>query len=616
MSQTTSTPSKRELLRQGFRAYRRALALTFEANTSLTIGVMVTTVLTALTVPLQALISKMMIDGIGYALASGVVVPIQSLMLPIIAFIVVWAFGQIAESLSHNLRILLTNQTMYHANLRVIEKAASMDPACFDNAAFYDQMSASRDQVWRISQVTYQSFDMSAQLLSLLSLLVLLASVHWLAPFAVVLMSAPKLLNRARFTRKRAAMWMNYTPTRRMIDYTASILGERDFVKETRLFQLEPHLLDKMRISVRAFLAEGRAIVFGEERWNAVLSLLPLIGTASIWIYVAAEALARRRTVGDLALTFQALESSRRAMDQVAFAAAFMVENAFFVTRLFAYLDASPTSFAGALKRPAPDAPARTPNLRGALVFHNVSFRYPGADKDTLSRLTFTIDPGERVAFVGENGAGKTTLIKLLTRLYDPTEGAITCDGVDLRDMTPESWRRKVGVIFQDFVRYDLTLNDNLGFGDIERYLAGMLNGRLHTAAEQGGAHEVAGELSKGYETVLGRRFEDGTDLSGGQWQKIALSRAFVREADLLILDEPTAALDAFAEAAVYSRFAELTQGKSTVFVTHRLSSVKMAQKILVLKNGVLIEQGDHPALMAQAGEYASMYTLQAERYG
>jgi ATP-binding cassette, subfamily B, bacterial len=524
--------------------------------------------------------------------------------------------SQSTESLSSNLRLLLTNQTTYHANLRVVEKAASMDPACFDNAAFYDQLSASRDQVWRISPITYQSFDMSAQLLSLLSLLVLLASVHWLAPIAVVLMSVPKLVNRARFTRKRAAMWMNYTPTRRMIDYTASILGERDYVNETRLFQLEPHLLDKMRKSVRAFLAENRALAFGEERWNAGLSLLPLIGTASIWIYVAYEALARRRTVGDLALTFQVLESSHRAMDQIAFSAAFLVENTFFVTRLFAYLDASPASFAGALKRPAPDAPERTPNLRGSVVFDNVSFRYPGADKDTLSRLTFRIEPGERVAFVGENGAGKTTLIKLLTRLYDPTEGAITCDGVDLRDMTPESWRRKVGVIFQDFVRYDLTLEDNLGFGDIERYLAGVLNERLQTAAGQGGAHQVAGELSKGYQSVLGRRFEDGIDLSGGQWQKIALSRAFVREADLLILDEPTAALDAFAEAEVYRRFAELTQGRSTVFVTHRLSSVKMAQKILVLKNGVLIEQGDHAALMAQAGEYASMYTLQAERYG
>ena len=472
-----------------------------------------------------------------------------------------------------------------------------------------------RDQVWRISQVTYQTLDVSAQLISLVSLLVLLASIHWLVPILVVLTHVPKLIAQSIYTRKRASVWMNYTSTRRMIDYASNLLGGREYVKETRLFQLEPHLLDKMRGGVRQFLNENMAITVVQEKRNAVLSLLPLLSTAGVWFYVALEALARRRTVGDLALTFQALDSSRQAMNQIAFASGFLVENTFFVVQLFEYLDQPSESYPGALKRPQAGTTAPAPNMQGTLAFNNVSFRYPGADKNTLINISFELKAGERLALVGENGAGKTTLIKLLTRLYDPTEGTITCDGVDLRDMQPEVWQHKVGVIFQDFVRYDLTARDNIGFGDIDRYLGGALDDKLETAAVQGGAHDMIAELPKGYDTVLGRRFEGGTDLSGGQWQKIALARAFMRDADLLVLDEPTAALDAFAEAEVYNRFAALTEGKSTVFVTHRLSSVKMAQNILVLKDGVLIEQGDHAALMAQVGEYARMYTLQAEWY-
>ena len=596
-------------------AYARSLRMTIESGPKLSAAMLVATVVAALAMPLEAWIAKLMIDTVTSALASNATVSFQTLLPVVIAFVVVWALGQVAESLSNNLRLQLSDQSMYHAQVRVIEKATRMDPACFESAQFYDQLSVARDQVWRISQVTYQMLDVTAQLISLVSLLLLLASIHWLVPILVVLTHVPKLIAQSVYTRKRASVWMNYTATRRMIDYAANVLGGREFVKETRLFQLEPHLLDKMRGGVRQFLSESMAIVVSQEKWNAVLSLLPLLSTAGVWFYVALEALARRRTVGDLALAFQALDSSRRAMNQIAGASAFLVENTFFVVQLFEYLDRPTESYPGALKRPQAGAMLHTPNMQGTLAFNNVSFRYPGADKNTLSNISFQLKAGERLALVGENGAGKTTLIKLLTRLYDPTEGTITCDGIDLRDMLPEAWQCKVGVIFQDFVRYDLTARDNIGFGDIDSYLKGALDGKLQLAAVQGGADAVIAELPKGYDTVLGRRFEGGTDLSGGQWQKIALARAFVRNADLLVLDEPTAALDAFAEAAVYNRFAELTEGKSTVFVTHRLSSVKMAQNILVLKDGALIEQGDHATLMAHSGEYAQMYTLQAERY-
>jgi len=601
--------------RQIIRAYARAIKLTFEAGPDLAVGLFVAALFSALTAPLQAWIAKVMIDQITTSLASNSAITVSALLPPVIAFILIRAVGQLAESMMTSLVPLVSEQTMLYTNVRVIQKSTTMDTACFDNASFYDQLSMARDQMFRISQVTSQSSYAIAQLLALISLLGLLVTIHWVVPFIVVIMTLPTVIAKVRATRVRATLWMSYTPSRRMVDYVAYMLGTREYNKEIRLFQLGPHLLDRMRSAVQQFMREIRKLAFAQERRNAVLPLLTLTGTAGIWLYVASEALARRRTVGDLALTFQVLDSSRRSLDQIANSAAFLLENIHFLVALFDYLDRPAESYPGALKRPAPSAKPMMPNLRGALTFHNVSFRYPGSDKDTLRNISFTLQPGERIALVGENGAGKTTLIKLLTRLYDPTEGSITCDGVDLREIAPEVWQRELGVVFQDFVRYDLSARDNIGFGKIESYLSGSLNGQLTTAAEQAGANEVIAELPQGYDTMLGNRFEGGIDLSGGQWQKLALARAFVRNANLLVLDEPTAALDAFAEAAVFNHFAELTKGKTTVFVTHRLSSVKMAQMILVLKDGVLIESGDHATLMARAGEYASMYTLQAERY-
>jgi ABC-type multidrug transport system fused ATPase/permease subunit len=383
-------PSQRARARQILHAYWRAMRLTYEASPGLFIVVLITTVLTGLAAPLQAWIAKLMIDSVTAALASGEVMPWQTLLPPILAFVGIWGVSQVAESLAQSVRNLLGEYTMYHANLRVIQKATAMDPACFDDAKFYDQLNVANRQVWRIANVTYELSDVTVQAIALVSLLGLLATIHWLVPFVVIGMTMPKLIAKSRFTRQRAAVWMNYTGNRRMIDYMSAILSEREHVKETRLFRLEPHLLGKMRVAVRAFLQDNRRIDLASERWNAALSLLPLIGTAGIWLYVAAGVLARRLTVGDLALTFQALESSRRALDGIAYHSAFLVENTFFVVELFNYLDRPASDFAGALRRPAPGSAPPKPNLRGAIVFDNVSFRY------LASRLTKNVT--ERVS--------------------------------------------------------------------------------------------------------------------------------------------------------------------------------------------------------------------------
>ena len=291
-------------------------------------------------------------------------------------------------------------------------------------------------------------------------------------------------------------------------------------------------------------------------------------------------------------------------------------ENSLFVSSLFQFLDLQPNAVEGALARPQPSTQQSPPPipapLKQGIEFRNVSFHYPGAERLVLQNVSFTLQPGSSVALVGDNGAGKTTLVKLLARFYDPTEGAILLDGRDLRDYDVAALQANIGVIFQDFVRYQVTAQENIGFGRVEE-IDDLT--RIIAAADKGGAVPVIEKLPNGYQTMLGKTFEDSVDLSGGEWQKIALSRAFMRDAQILILDEPTAALDAKAEYDVYLRFAELTGGKTTIFISHRFSTVRMAQHILVLADGRLVEEGTHDQLMALGGSYAEMFTIQAERY-
>ena len=289
-----------------------------------------------------------------------------------------------------------------------------------------------------------------------------------------------------------------------------------------------------------------------------------------------------------------------------------LYEDTLFAENLLSFLDLSPDSVEGALSR-GNQSQIRVPRpIQQSIEFRNVSFHYPRSDRLVLKDLSFTLRPEETIAVVGENGAGKTTLVKLLARFYDPSEGVILLDGKDLREYDLEDLRHQIGVIFQDFIRYDLTVKENIGLGQIEH--VDNMNRIVH-ASEQGGTSSLIAGLPKGFDTVLGRTFEEGVDLSGGEWQRLALSRAFMRDAPILILDEPTAALDAFAEYEIYERFAELTGGKMTIFISHRFSTVRMASHILVLQNGELIEEGSHDGLMREEGQYARMFNIQAERY-
>ncbi|MFN8528683.1 MAG: ABC transporter ATP-binding protein [Anaerolineae bacterium] len=439
-----------------------------------------------------------------------------------------------------------------------------------------------------------------------------MAQISLWIPIILLLTTIPWLFAVLRFTQQKADLYVSNIPEQRMINYLTWLLGERDPVKEIRLFQTHDYLIERMHRAHQQYFSKLLKIVTAHEKWLLALTVFMAVGIVSMWIYAGLQALAGAISLGSLALVFQAIERSRESLSEMGRTGGFFAENTVYLQTLFKFLDLSPNAVAGALVR-SPEAVGVSADLSGPIRFDQVSFRYPGSDEAVLSDISFTLQPGETVALVGENGAGKTTLVKLLTRLYDPTEGAITIAGRDLRQVDPQCYYQQIGVIFQDFSRYDLTVKENIGFGNLAE-LDNMA--RLRQAAEMSGAAALIEQLPHGYETMLGRVFyEEAKDLSGGEWQKIALSRAFMRDVPLLILDEPTAALDAFAENEVYNRFTELTKGRTTVFVTHRLSSVRMAQKILVLKAGRLIEMGSHDALMAQGGEYASMFKIQAERY-
>jgi ATP-binding cassette subfamily B protein len=422
----------------------------------------------------------------------------------------------------------------------------------------------------------------------------------------------PSFLGETRFAALSYSLLYSWTQERRQLDYLRYVGASDVSAKEVKLFGLARFLVGRYADLAREFYEANRALAL---RRAVVSSLLALVGTlgyygayaAIIYLTVTGhQTPAGPLTIGVLTFLAASFRQSRDMIQRTLLGASQLVEQSLYLDDLFSFLALEPrvTTAAGAPAVPAP--------IREGFVFENVGFHYPGSEHWAVRGLSFRLRPGERLALVGENGAGKTTLAKLLARLYDPTEGRILLDGRDLREYDLDSLRRNVGVIFQDYVRYDFSLSDNIAVGDVTRQAE---RPAIETAAERSLANTVAVRLPGGYEQMLGRRFEGSVDLSGGEWQKVALARAYLREAQLLILDEPTAALDARAEYEVFQRFAELTVGRMAVLISHRFSTVRMADRILVLLQGELVEEGSHEELVARGGLYAELFHLQAAGY-
>ncbi|MEZ4424594.1 MAG: ABC transporter ATP-binding protein [Gemmatimonadota bacterium] len=491
-------------------------------------------------------------------------------------------------------------------SVRLMRHAAALDLEHFEDPDFYDHLERARRQtVGRIALLTL----LLGTAQSLLTIGTLLGALLGFSPWLLALLGVavlPAFLGETHFAGLAYSLLYRWTPERRQLDYLRYVASSDVTAKEVKLFGLADHLVERYAELADRFYEANRALALRRSAVGAGLAAVSTGAFYGAFGFLAWRTLVGAISLGDLTFAANSFRRTRDLMATVLGNAASIYEQSLFLGDLFTFLDMKPRVVARNGGRPVPAV------IREGFRFEGVGFRYPDAERWALRDATFTLGPGERIALVGENGAGKTTLVKLLARLYDPSEGRILLDGIDLREYDVESLRRAIGVIFQDYVRYDMPVRENIAVGDIVRIedAAG-----IESAAYKSLAAPVIARLERGYEHMLGRRFEGGANLSGGEWQKVALARAYLRDAQVLILDEPTAALDARAEYEVFRRFAELTEGRMAVLISHRFSTVRMADRILVLEGGRIVEDGSHDALVAAGGRYAELFTLQAAGY-
>jgi len=517
-----------------------------------------------------------------------------------------------------------------HTSVRLMEHAATLDLAHFEDPAFYDHLERARRQ-------TTSRIGLLAQLLAIgqdgLTLISLAAALVVYSPWLLLLLAVavlPSFFGETHFASLEYSMQFKWTPERRQLDYLRYVAASDRTAKEVQSFGLSPWLIERFRKLSLKFYDENKKLSIRKARVSTLLSLIGTLGYYSAYAIILMRAMRGELTIGTLTFLAGSFARSRQLIEVLLLSAGGIYQQCLYLKDLFDFFEMKPSIAS------SPGAPAVPRPIREGFVFEDVGFQYPGSDAWAVRHVSFKLGPGERVAFVGENGAGKTTLTKLLARLYDPTEGRILLDGVDLREYEIHSVRRAIGVIFQDFVKYDLRFDENIGVGEIDKvssYLdapsvneqeGGSTGGSdrngetpvaIVSASEQSQASSLLPRFSKGYKQMLGRRFDEGVELSGGEWQKIALARAYMRDAQVLILDEPTAALDARAEYEVFIRFSQLVAGRMAVIISHRFSTVRMADRIIVLQDGMVIEDGSHQELVARDGLYAELFALQAEGY-
>jgi ATP-binding cassette subfamily B protein len=541
--------------------------------------------------------------------------------------------GEILARASALVESLLGDLFANYTSMRLMAHAATLDLSHFEDPTFYDRLERARRQTSNRIGLLPQLLTMGQDGLTLISLsLALFVYSPWLLPVLAIAV-LPGFLGELHFTSLEHALVSRWTPERRRLDYLRYVGASDETAKEVHIFALAPWLVERYRRLAERFYKENKRLSIRKGSVSTMLSIVGTLGYYAAYIIILVRAVHGIITLGSLIFLAGAFARSRDLLQRLLLGASGICQQCLYLKDLFDFFETKPS-----ISSPS-GAPAVPQSIRQGFVFQDVGFRYPGRETWAVRHVNFRVHPGEHLAFVGENGAGKTTLIKLLARLYDPTEGRILLDGVDLRDYDLQSVRRAIGVIFQDFVRYDLRFDENIGVGAIDEmrsYLdrsdnKELVNGAktlisehsggeavpvpMVTAAEKSLAASLLPGFSEGYQQMLGRRFDRGVELSGGEWQKIALGRAYIRDAQLLILDEPTASLDARAEYEVFVRFSSLVAGKMAVIISHRFSTVRMADRIIVLQHGTVVEDGTHEALLAQGGLYATLFALQAEGY-
>ena len=501
---------------------------------------------------------------------------------------------------------LLAGRYMNHISVRVMEHAASLDLVAYEDPVFYDRLERARVQA---TDRLYMIQAIGRLIQQVITTITLSISIIVFSPWLLLLLIVgviPAFVGETHFAFLGYAKNFRQTPVRRQLDYLRVLGGSKEAAKELKLFGLRDFLTGRFKALSDQVYNEDIALARRKVIAGSGLSMIGMAGYYTAYVYAVWQTVTGVFSFGTLTLLANAIREASSNLQQTFSTLSTIADQALFLTDLIAFFEMKPT-----IRSKANALPAPRPIQRG-FEFRNVSFRYPGSSRLVLNGLNFHLRPGERVALIGENGEGKTTIVKLLTRLYDPFEGQVLLDGVDLREYDLEDLYSEIGVIFQDFMRYEMTARENIAVGRIDRINDLEL---LQESARKSMAADVLRKLPSGLDQMLGRRFDGGVDLSGGEWQKVALARAYLRDAQVLVLDEPTSALDARSEYEVFKRFAELTTEKMALFISHRFSTVRMADRIVVLENGRIAEEGDHDTLTTLGGRYAEMFELQAASY-
>ena len=501
---------------------------------------------------------------------------------------------------------LLSNRYTQHASVRVMEQAARLDLTTYEDPVFYDRLERARVQATDRLAMIQQMGRLVQQVVTTLTFS---AALAWESPWLVLLLMAgvlPSFVGETHYAFLGYAKNFRQTPAKRQMDYLRQVAGSREGAKEVKLFGLNKFFTERFQALANEIYREDVALSKSKLLIGGLLGIIGTLGYYGAYVYVIWRTLHGAYNIGEFTFLSAAIQQASSNLQQVFSTVSGIADQALFLTDLIAFFDMKPAV------ESRPDGLPFPKVIQQGFEFRNVSFAYPGTERTVLKNFNFTLAPGERIALIGENGQGKTTVVKLITRLYDPTEGQILLDGADLREYSLEDLHRHIGVIFQDFMRYEMTARENIAVGRIDWP---NRENDIEAAAHKSLADTVVNKFSSGYDQMLGRRFEGGVELSGGEWQKMALARAYLRDAEMLILDEPTAALDARSELEVFERFAELTEGKMALLISHRFSTVRMADRIVVLSGGRLIEEGSHQQLMASGGLYAEMFEMQAASY-